>query len=140
MASRQNLASANAATAAVQAWSRPLRRHSLVIVPTGPSERDYQRRLGQAIVQLRVLRNISQARLAELLERSEAALSRWENGKATPTAWDLRRMCEILDAPADLLAFPPDAPVSPVAEALTRRVEEGGRRGLSENGHERGVA
>lgn len=109
-------------------------------MPTGPSERDYQRRLGQAIVQLRVLRHVSQARLAELLERSEAALSRWENGKATPSAWDLRRMCEILDAPADLLTFPPDEPVSPVAEALNHRAEEGARRGLVEPGRERGVA
>lgn len=126
--------------AALRAWSPPLRGHNLVIVPTGPSEHEYQRRLGKAITQLRLLRGLSQARLAELLERSEAAVSRWETGKATPSAWDLRRMCEVLDAPADLLAFPPDAPVSPVAEALSRRAEAGVRRGLSDAVPDRGAA
>lgn len=126
--------------AALREWSPRLRGHTLAIVPTGPSEREYQRRLGKAITQLRLLRGMSQARLAEFLERSEAAVSRWETGKATPSAWDLRRMCEVLDAPTDLLAFPPDAPVSPVAEALSRRAEEGARKGLSPNGRERGAA
>lgn len=126
--------------AAMDGWQRRLRGHSLVVVPTGPSEREYQRRLGKAITQLRALRHVSQARLAELLERSEAAVSRWETGKATPSAWDLRRMCEILDAPADLLAFPPEAPVSPVAEELTRRSAAGVQKGLGGHGHEREVA
>ena len=127
--------------AALREWSPRLRGHSLVVVPTGPNEREYQRRLGKAITQLRALRGqMSQARLAELLERSEAAVSRWETGKATPSAWDLRRMCEILDAPADLLAFPPDAPVSPVAEALNHRASAGARKGLSPNGREKGAA
>lgn len=126
--------------AAMRGCPSRLRAHSLVVVSTGAGERDYQRRLGKAITQLRALRHVSQARLAELLERSEAAVSRWETGKATPSAWDLRRMCEVLDAPADLLAFPPEAPVSPVAEALTRHLEAGARRGLSDDARGRGAA
>jgi DNA-binding XRE family transcriptional regulator len=45
------------------------------------SEREYRRRLGRAIVQLRALHNVSQAWLAEKVGRSEAALSRWETGR-----------------------------------------------------------
>jgi len=91
------------ATTTVAAWSLRVRDHRLAVVPTQPNERDYQRRLGKAIVQLRAMRGVSQARLAELLDRSEAALSRWETGKATPSAWDLKQLSEILDAPPDLL-------------------------------------
>ena len=106
-----------------------MRQHRLTVVPTQPDEHLYRRRLGKAIVQLRAMRGISQEVLAERVGRSEAAVSRWETGKATPSAWDLRMLCEVLDAPADVLAFPPELPVSPVAEELARRVEAGARRG-----------
>lgn len=98
-----------------------------------PEERDYRRRLGLVIVQLRQLHNrMSAATLAERLNRSEAALSRWENGKVTPSAWDVRRLAEIFgltDRQLELLVFPPEGPVSPVAQRLAAAAEEGSRRG-----------
>lgn len=99
------------------------------------AEAEYRRRLGLVIVQLRELNGrMSAATLAEKLNRSEAALSRWENGKATPTAFDVRRLAEIFDLTErqlEILVFPPEGPVSPVAQALAAAVEAGARTGRS---------
>lgn len=118
MASIGSFRSRNAAKAARAAWSERGGRPSLASVPEPIAEEAYQRMLGSAIVELRVLRGVSQAELAEALDRSEAAVSRWETGKVTPTAYDLRRLSEVLEVPAEWLAFPPDwsPPVSPLAE------------------------
>lgn len=113
-----------AATTLAAAWSRSEREPTLVSVPKTPvseQEQTYRHRLGATIVQLRAVHAMSQATLAEKVERSEAAVSRWETGKATPTAFDLRRMADVfgLDAAyADLLVFPPETPTSPVAARL----------------------
>lgn len=96
----------------------------------GNPEADYRRRLGAAIVEVRGIRDISQATLAEKVNRSEAAVSRWETGKATPSAFDLVRLCEVLDVPPDVLVFPPEAEVSPIARRLLSSVEGAARRGL----------
>lgn len=120
--------------AAVPAWSR---RDRAAIVPAVPvvvsnQEVGYRRLLGAAIVQLRAIAGISQAELAEGINRSEAAVSRWETGKATPSAWDLReiaRVVELEDDQLDVLLRPPTGPVSPVAERLARAVAAGARRG-----------
>lgn len=101
------------------------------------AERDYRRLLGPAIVQLRGIRGLTQADLAEAINRSEAAVSRWETGKATPTAWDLRELARVLrleDDQLDVLLRPPNGPVSPVAERLARAVEAGARRGRAPGG------
>lgn len=116
----------------VPAWSPLSRASTLFLVATTTGEVEYRRLLGQAIVQLRAIRGLSQAQLAEGIGRSEAAVSRWETGKATPTAWDLREMARILeleDDQVDVLIRPPRGPVSPVAERLARAVAEGTRRG-----------
>lgn len=134
MPSRAEVHRATDAATTVAAWSLRVREHRLTVVPNKPDEQDYQRRLGKALVQLRAMRGISQARLAELVERSEAAVSRWETGKATPSAWDIRILCEVLDCPPDVLIEPPALPVSSVAEELARRIEAGGRRGLAAGG------
>lgn len=100
---------------------------------TRRGESDYQRRLGKVLVQLRGLNNMSAATLAERLERSEAAVSRWETGKAAPRAFDLHRIAVLfgLDRETlDLLIFPPNGPVSPVAERLAEAAARGVRRGL----------
>ena len=65
--------------------------------------------------------------------RSEAALSRWETGKSTPTAFDLRRIAMALELPteaADILVFPP-AVYDPVMDRLFERVEEFANRSRS---------
>lgn len=113
-----------AATAAVPAWPHEWARPTLVSVsktPVSAQERTYRQRLGATIVQLRAIHDISQARLAEMVERSEAAVSRWETGKATPSAFDLRRMADVFGLGVDLvdlLVFPLATPASPVAERL----------------------
>lgn len=125
--------------AAVSAWASQQRRPSLALVGTD-SEAQYRRRLGGAIVQLRGLRGISQATLAEQVGRSEAAVSRWETGKATPTAFDVRRLAEIFELPMDsldLLLFPPAGPVSPVAERLQSIVAAAAGTGLRGGGRRR---
>lgn len=132
-------------------WLTRGRRPSLVLMaggkkPAGSAEKDYQRRLGRVIVELRAIGNVelgpavSQATLAELLNRSEAALSRWENGKATPSAFDLVEIARIFDAPSDLLIHPPEHAVSPVRQMLAERAAAGARKGQSRPGQERGAA
>lgn len=126
------------------AWSRRQGTGTVAdVVRLQEGERDYQRRLGKVIVQLRALavdesgRQMSQAILAERVNRSEAAVSRWETGKATPSAFDLRRIAEIFeleDEHLDLLVHPPEGPVSPVAERLQAAVEAGARRGRVPDG------
>lgn len=121
--------------AAVPAWSLRDRDPIVAIVPTIKSgELEYRRLLGAAVVQLRALGGISQAELAEQIGRSEAAVSRWETGKATPTAWDLREIARVVDLEddqLDVLLRPPKGPISPVAERLARAVEGGARKGRS---------
>jgi len=132
-------------TAAVPAWSPRDRARIVAPVPivVTNEEVEYRRLLGPAIVQLRAIAGISQARLAEQIGRSEAALSRWETGKATPTAWDLReiaRVMELEDDQLDVLIRPPRGPISPVAERLARAVEAGSRRGRAAGVRGRGGA
>lgn len=95
----------------VPAWSARPRLHSLTDVSKASgSEIDYRRRLGKVIVQLREGHRMSQAVLAEQINRSEAALSRWETGKATPTAFDLHEIARVFAMPGgslDVLLYPP---------------------------------
>lgn len=131
---------ANDASTSLAAWPRPGRQPSLAVVPPADAEVQYRRRLGAALVQLRAIDNMSQATFAERVERSEAAVSRWETGKVTPSAYDLRRIAEIFSIPMsslDLLIFPPSGPVSPVAERLAAAVEAGGRTGRANGGRRR---
>ena len=121
MVSIANLQRRNAATAAASAWAERTGRPSLVVVDN--EEASYRRRLGAAIVEVRGIRGISAAKLAELVSRSEAAISRWETGKATPSAFDLHRIADALNVPADLLVFPPETRVSPIAQRLLEGAE-----------------
>lgn len=103
MVSIARVATNIAATTTAAAWSRVGREPTLASVPKTPVsalEQSYRDRLGPTIIQLRAVHSMSQARLAELVERSEAAVSRWETAKATPSAFDLRRMADVfgLDA------------------------------------------
>lgn len=90
-------------------------------------ETSYLRHLGATIAEVRILSGMSQEQLAAKLNRSAAALSRWENGKVAPTAWDLRRLADILDVPADLLLYPPETPPSPVELRLQQAIRDGER-------------
>ena len=92
-------------------------------------ETDYQRRLGEVIVEVRVLRQMSQAELAVAIDRSEAALSRWETGKALPKAFDLRRIADALDMPAEWLLYPPPELITYDRLAVARAVASGSEEG-----------
>lgn len=118
-------------SAAVAAWSQRDRGRIVPFVAKR-GEAEYRKLLGAAIVQLRALRGLSQAELAEAIERSEAAVSRWETGKATPTAWDLReiaRVAKLEDDQLDLLIRPPKGPISPVAQRLAQAGAAGASAG-----------
>jgi transcriptional regulator with XRE-family HTH domain len=126
-----SLAQAAYARAADQtglAVSLRLAGHSVAIVSdNGEGETNYLQRLGQTISEVRILAGLSQDQLATKLGRSAAALSRWENGKVAPSAWDLRRLADLLDVPADLLLYPPERPPSPVEIRLQQAVRDGAR-------------
>lgn len=116
----------NDADPSVASWRPPTGSLTLVDVPKPVStkEQDYRRRLGPLVVDLRQAARMSQATLASLVERSEAALSRWENAKATPTAYDLVRIGEIFELTAgdyDLLIDPPEPRRSEAADRLAKR-------------------
>jgi transcriptional regulator with XRE-family HTH domain len=126
MVSTAKVRSDSDAVTSLAAWSAKARVHTLVSVPNPTDdEADYRRRLGRVIVRLREASGMSQAKLAELVNRSEAALSRWETGKATPSAYDIRRIAVAVELPgevADLLLYPP-AVYDPVMERLFARIE-----------------
>lgn len=121
------------ATATAMAWSSLLRMPSLGdVAEHTPAEEDYKRRLGAVIVELRGMRRMSQATLAERVGRSEPTVSRWETGKSQPEAFDLHKLAGILEAPAELLLDPPERPVSPVALRLAamRAIEAAAADGM----------
>lgn len=123
-----SLAQASIARAADQtalAVSLRLAGHTVGNVTTEEGETNYLQRLGQTIAEVRILAGLSQDQLASRLGRSAAALSRWENGKVAPTAWDLRRLADLLAVPADLLLYPPERPPSPVEIRLQQAVRDG---------------
>lgn len=119
----------------IPAWCPPQRIRTLAFVIG--DEADFRARLARVIVELRALRGMSQATLAERVERSEAALSRWETGKATPSAYDLHRLAEALEVPVDafeVLVNPPNQPLSPIVARVLDAVARGGRKGLRPGG------
>jgi len=92
---------------------------------TSQDERDYRRRLGKVIVQLREATAMSQATLAERINRSEAALSRWETGKSTPTAYDLRQIAHTFGLYRDVeVLINPPAVYGPEMERVFAGISE----------------
>lgn len=57
--------------------------------------------LGEKIWRLREDKGLSQETLAEKLEVSRQTVSNWENDKATPDAYKLKQLCEVLGVSAD---------------------------------------
>ena len=60
--------------------------------------------IGERITALRKERNISQAELARLLDVSRQAVSKWENGQATPDTVKLILISEVLGTEVEYLA------------------------------------
>ena len=59
------------------------------------------KKLGEKIWQLREEKGLSQETLAEKLDVSRQTVSNWENDKATPDAYKLKQLCEVLGVSAD---------------------------------------
>ena len=60
--------------------------------------------LGERIAELRKQQKMSQGQLADALEVSRQAVSKWENGQANPDSMNLIRLSEILDTDIEYLA------------------------------------
>jgi transcriptional regulator with XRE-family HTH domain len=61
-------------------------------------------KFAEQLKQLRSARNITQTRLAQLLEISPRVYNRWENGVATPHFDTIVKIADILDVSLDELA------------------------------------
>jgi len=65
--------------------------------------------LGAALAELRQKKGISQSDLAEVLDVSRQAVSRWEQGTARPSSDNLARLSSYFDVPVDRLLHPGQA-------------------------------
>ena len=83
--------------------------------------------LGERILSLRQERNISQADLAQRLDVSRQAVSKWEKGRSSPDTVKLIQLAELLDVEVEYLATgikpEPKSVVLNVVETV-ERVEE----------------
>lgn len=59
------------------------------------------KKLGEKIWRLREGRGLSQEALAEMLAVSRQTISNWENDKATPDAYKLKQLCDVLGVSVD---------------------------------------
>ena len=59
--------------------------------------------LGERIAELRIQNQLSQYQLAQAMEVSRQAVSKWENGLSSPDALNLIRLAEILDTDIEYL-------------------------------------
>lgn len=60
--------------------------------------------IGERITDLRKAQNLSQGQLADALEISRQAVSKWENDQASPDTLKLIKLAEILDTEVEYLA------------------------------------
>lgn len=59
--------------------------------------------VGERITQLRRERNLSQGQLAQAMEVSRQAVSKWENGLSSPDSANLIKLAELLDTDIEYL-------------------------------------
>ena len=60
--------------------------------------------VGERIAELRKKRNISQAQIADALDISRQAVSKWENDQSAPDMLNLIRLADLLDTDTEYLA------------------------------------
>ena len=60
--------------------------------------------IGERIMQLRKLQNLSQGQLAEALDVSRQAVSKWENDQSAPDSIKMIRLAEVLDTDIEYLS------------------------------------
>ena len=95
----------------VLAWSGTGAAITVLFVPGSDADRlAYRRRLGHAIAQIRDrARSMSQEDLADAMKVDKNTISRWENARTEPKAYDLSRLAEVLEVPGDWLLRPTDS-------------------------------
>ena len=59
--------------------------------------------IGEKIVHLRIVNNISQEELAKILKVSRQSMSKWENGENLPPLTAIKDLCAIFKVTADEL-------------------------------------
>ena len=60
--------------------------------------------IGERVTELRKVRNISQGQLADALEVSRQAVSKWENDQTSPDTLKLIKLAEVLNTEVEYLA------------------------------------
>lgn len=87
--------------------------------------------IGERIAALRRAAGLSQEQLAELLEVSRQAVSKWETGQTQPEADRIPRICAVFSVSADeLLGIIPHTPVQETVQEERKDVEVLLRAGL----------
>ncbi|NLJ16365.1 MAG: helix-turn-helix transcriptional regulator [Clostridiales bacterium] len=64
---------------------------------------EYKRNIAENITQLRQAKNLTQAQLAEKLNYSDKAVSKWERGESFPDVFILKQLCELFGVTIDYL-------------------------------------
>lgn len=79
-------------------------------------------RVGTAIAEQRRARGLTQAKLAEMIDLEQEAISRWERGTRVPTLHRLQQLSDALDCSVDQLlqrgSKRPDDQIAMIADAL----------------------
>ncbi|WP_322090160.1 helix-turn-helix transcriptional regulator [Burkholderia cenocepacia] len=79
-------------------------------------------RVGTAIAEQRRTRGLTQAKLAEMIDLEQEAISRWERGTRMPTLHRLQQLSDALDCSVDQLlqrgSKRPDDQLAMIADAL----------------------
>ncbi|EMH2961123.1 helix-turn-helix transcriptional regulator [Burkholderia multivorans] len=79
-------------------------------------------RVGTAIAEQRRARGLTQAKLAEMIDLEQEAISRWERGTRMPTLHRLQQLSDALDCSVDQLlqrgSKRPDDQLAMIANAL----------------------
>lgn len=83
--------------------------------------------IGERIIHLRKVKNISQGQLAAMLAVSRQAISKWENDQTSPDTLNLIKLAEVLDSHIEFLATGKitEVPVpEPVVMTVVKEVEK----------------
>lgn len=117
----------------IRSWLAAVPDRTVLLVDEQGSE--FKRSLASNLVVLRLAAGHSQGSLAKALSDagavvSEATCRRWEDPDLdhVPDAWQVNRLCELLECEADELIHP--TPLTPREREIARRAGRAGRRAI----------
>ena len=90
--------------------------------------------LKEKLAALRVEKGLSQAELAEALDVSRQAISRWEVGTSVPSMENLMRLSKLYEVPLDAFACGREEAAQPEEVAIPARGDKGRTWRLVKNG------